>query len=455
MPFRKDRPLLKRNASPYGLPGDARRVLYLDCFSGISGDMFLGLALDLGVPLATLKRQLARLKLKGYSLASRRVLRSGLWGTQAQVRIPAMAHPRRPAHSNHEAHVHTEGEAGHDHTGFHAHSAMHDSHSHAHAQGHRGLREIRKIVLGSRLAERVQSRALEVFETLVQAEARVHRVAPQKIHLHEVGAVDAIVDIVGACICLEELGVDRIIASPLPTGSGIIHCEHGIFPVPAPATVEILKGKPVYGGPWEGEMVTPTGAALVATLADEFGPLPPLRIARVGYGAGTRDPRDHPNLLRGFLGELDEPSALLEKVTVIQTTIDDLNPQVYGYLMERLFTVGALEVFFTAIQMKKNRPGTLVTVIVHDDRFDAVATQIFRETTTIGFRYQRMDRVELGREIRKVKTRFGPIRIKVSLFQGAVVQATPEYEDCRAAALKAGVALREVQRVASQEIRKS
>jgi len=215
--------------------------------------------------------------------------------------------------------------------------------------------------------------------------------------------------------------------------------------------VEILKGRPLYGGTFEGELVTPTGAALVATLADEFGPAPPLRVEKVGYGAGTRDPEDHPNLLRGLLGNLDEPAALLEKVFVIETTIDDLNPQVYGYLMERLFAAGALEVFFTSIQMKKNRPGTLVTLIVQENGFDAAAGVLFRETTTIGFRYQRMDRVELGREIRKVKTRFGSIRIKVSLFQGKVVQATPEYEDCRTAALKAGVPLREVQREATLE----
>jgi len=403
--------------------------------------MFLGLAVDLGVPLTSLKRRLALLNLKEYSLASRRVLRSGLWGTQVEVRIPASAHGHRESNS---------------HAGFHAHAGKHGVHPHVHPRGerHRGLREIRRIVESSRLPDRVRSRALGVFETLVHAEARVHRVPVQKVHLHEVGAVDAIVDIVGACICLEELGVDRVIVSPLPTGSGVIHCEHGIFPVPAPATVEILKGKPVYGGGWEGEMVTPTGAALVATLADEFGPLPPLRIDKVGYGAGTRNPPDHPNLLRGLLGELDEPVALLEKVTVIQTTIDDLNPQVYGYLMERLFAAGALEVFYTAIQMKKNRPGTLVTVIVPDDRFNAVGARIFRETTTIGFRYQRMDRVELGRELRRVKTRFGAIRVKVSLFQGAVVQATPEYEDCRAAALKADVPLREVQRVAIREFHK-
>jgi len=380
--------------------------------------MFLGLSVDLGVSLATLKRQLARLPLKGYSLSSRRVARSGLWGTQVEVRTS----PGRG-----------------------------ESHPHAHGERHRGITEIRKIVNAGGLPERARSRALRAFETLVDAEARVHRVPAREIHLHEVGAVDAIVDIIGACLCLEALKVDRVICSPLPMGRGVIHCEHGTFPVPAPATLEILKGKPLYGNSFDGEMVTPTGASLAVTLADEFGPPPPLRVQRIGHGAGSRDHGDRPNLLRGILGMLDEPAALLEKVIVIETTIDDLNPQVYGHLMERLFSAGALEVFYTPIQMKKNRPGSLVTIIVPEERFDPVGEVVFRETTTIGFRYQRMDRVELGREVRKVKTRFGPIRIKVSLFKGEVVQATPEYEDCRAAALKAGVPLREVQREATAE----
>jgi uncharacterized protein (TIGR00299 family) protein len=419
---------MKRDASAFGLPGAARRVLYLDCFSGISGDMFLGLSVDLGVPLATLKRGLAKLPLRGYSLTARRVLRGGLGGTQVRVQIGASGSGRRGGRRSAPAH-----------------------HGHDHHSPHRGLREIRRLVSSSRLPERVRRRALAVFETLVQAEARVHRIDPEAVHLHEVGAVDAIVDVVGACLCLEELEVDRVIASPLPAGSGIIHCEHGVFPVPAPATVEILKGKPLFGGPFEGELVTPTGAALVATLAQEFGPIPPLRLEKVGYGAGSRDPDDHPNLLRGFLGELDDPPALLERVAVIQTTIDDLNPQIYGHLMERLFAAGALEVFYTAIQMKKNRPGTLVTVIVAREKLDAVGEVLFRETTTIGFRYQLMDRIELGREMRRTRTRFGDIRIKVSLFKGEVVQATPEYEDCRAAALKHAVPLREVQREAVRE----
>jgi pyridinium-3,5-bisthiocarboxylic acid mononucleotide nickel chelatase len=421
-----------------GLPGGGgRRVLYLDCFSGVSGDMFLGMSVDLGVSLAHLRRELGRLPLKGYSLGSRQVDRGGLWGTQVLVRIPSER---------------TRGGMSHGHDGgFHAHGAGGGA-GHVHPRGdrHRGIREIREIIRKGRLNHQVESRALRVFETLVEAEARVHRVPASRVHLHETGAVDAIVDIVGSCLCLEALQVDRLIASPLPAGSGTIRCEHGIFPVPAPATVEILKGKPVYADGFQGELVTPTGAALVATLADEFGPMPPLRISRVGHGAGSRDTGERPNLLRGLLGELDEPAALLEKVMVIETTIDDLNPQVYGYLMERLFAAGALEVFFTSIQMKKNRPGTLVTVIVPEDRFDAVGEVVFRETTTIGFRYRRMDRIELGREFRRVRTPYGSVRIKVSLFQGKVVQATPEYEDCRAVALKAGVPLREVQRSAAE-----
>ncbi len=420
------------------LPGaGARRVLYLDCFSGISGDMFLGLSVDLGVPLSLLRRELSKLRLKGYSLSSRQVQRAGLWGTQVLVRIPRSGPRLRP---------------GHEHDGgFHAHAGGHGAdHSHPRGEHQRGIGEIRRIIRGSRLDSRVKTRALKVFETLVEAEARVHRVPPARVHLHEVGAVDAIVDIVGACVCLEALKVDRVIVSPLPAGSGMVRCEHGVFPIPAPATVEILKGKPMYADGLRGELVTPTGAALVATLGDEFGPMPPLRLRRVGYGAGSRDHGERPNLLRGFLGDLDEPVPLLEKVVVIETTIDDLNPQVYGYLMERLFKAGALEVFYTSIQMKKNRPGTLVTIIAPEEKFDAVGEVVFRETTTIGFRYQRMDRIELGREVRRVKTPYGEVRIKVSLFQGRVVQATPEYEDCRSAARKAGVPLREVQRKAAE-----
>jgi uncharacterized protein (TIGR00299 family) protein len=419
------------------LPGaGGRRVLYLDCFSGISGDMFLGMAVDLGVPLSHLRKELSRLRLKGYSLASRQVQRSGLWGTQVLVRIPGAAAESRKGHPHDE--------------GLHAHTLAGAEHVHRRGETHRGIREIRRIIERSRLDRAIQRRSIRVFETLVEAEARVHRVPPARVHLHEVGAVDAIVDIVGACICLEALRPDRVIASALPTGSGTIECAHGVFPVPAPATAEILKGKPVYADGFRGELVTPTGAALVATLADEFGPMPPLRMLRVGHGAGSRNPAGRPNLLRGFLGELEEPAALLEKVAVLETTIDDLNPQVYGYLMERLFAAGALEVFFTSLQMKKNRPGTLVTVISPPERFDDVGEVIFRETTTIGFRYQRMDRIELGREIRRVRTPYGAVRVKVSLFRGKVVQATPEYEDCRAAALKAGVPLREVQRSAAE-----
>ena len=385
------------------------RGLYFDCFSGISGDMVLGALVDLGVEPAHLRSRLRKLRVGGYTLSASRVNRSGLAGTKVNVEIsPARQEERR-------------------------------------------LKDIARIVERSGLSREVRRRSMDAFETLVEAEARVHRVRKDKVHLHEVGAVDAIVDVVGTMIGMEALDWPRVVCSPLHVGRGMVTMEHGTFPVPGPATAEILKGTPTYATEVEGELVTPTGAALAATLAAEFRPLPPMRVARIGYGAGTKQFDHHPNLLRAFLGDfLDEP-VLRETVLVLETTIDDMNPQLYGHLMERLFAAGALEVFYTPIQMKKNRPGTLVTLIVQENGFDAAAGVLFRETTTIGFRYQRMDRVELGREIRKVKTRFGSIRIKVSLFQGKVVQATPEYEDCRTAALKAGVPLREVQREATLE----
>src|SRR5881296_915825 len=383
------------------------RGLYLDCFSGISGDMLLGALVDLGVEPAHLRSQLKKLRVSGYTLSAARVNRSGLAGTKVDVALTAARQPERR------------------------------------------LKDIARIVQASRLSSEVRRRAMSAFETLVEAEARVHRVSRDKVHLHEVGAVDAIVDIVGAMIGLERLGWPRVVCSPLHVGRGMVTMEHGTFPVPGPATVEILKGKPCYATQVEGELVTPTGAALVATLAEAFGPMPPMRVRAIGYGAGTKQFDGHPNLLRAFLGDfLDEP-VLRETVLVLETTIDDMNPQLYGHLMERLFAAGALEVFYTPIQMKKNRPGTKVTVICPEPKLEEVTTVVFRETTTIGFRYQPMGRIELARRIDTAKTPFGPIRMKVSVHNGQVVQATPEYEDCRRAALKTGAPLKEIQRLAA------
>jgi hypothetical protein len=290
---------------------------------------------------------------------------------------------------------------------------------------------------------------MEAFDALVDAEARVHRIPREKVHLHEVGATDAIVDIVGAMIGLEKLGWPRVVCSPLHVGRGMVTMEHGTFPVPGPATAELLKGKPCYATRVEGELVTPTGAALAVTLASDFGPLPSMRLQKVGYGAGSRQFDSHPNLLRALYGDFLDDGAIRETVLVLETTIDDMNPQLYGHLMDRLFGAGALEVFYAPIQMKKNRPGTLVTVICPEARLEDVTSVIFRETTTIGFRYLPMGRIEMGRRIETVKTPYGPVRMKVSFHGGELMQATPEYEDCRRLALAADVPLKEVQRAAS------
>jgi pyridinium-3,5-bisthiocarboxylic acid mononucleotide nickel chelatase len=382
------------------------RGLYFDCFSGISGDMVLGALVDLGVEPAYLRTRLAKLRVGGFTLSASRVTRSGLAGTKVNVAVT----PARPTE--------------------------------------RRLRDIARIVERSGLSPEVRRRSMDAFETLVEAEARVHRVAQDKVHLHEVGAVDAIVDIVGTMIGMEKLGWPRVICSPLHVGRGLVTMEHGTFPVPGPATAEILKGKPTYATEVEGELVTPTGAALAATLATEFRPQPPMRVLKIGYGAGTKQFDHHPNLLRALLGDFLGEPVLRETVLVLETTIDDMNPQLYGHLMERLFAAGALEVFYTPIQMKKNRPGTLVTIICPEPKLEDVTTVVFRETTTIGFRYLPMGRIELARRIETVRTRFGPIRMKVSVYNGEVVQATPEYDDCRQAALRSGSPLKEVQRTA-------
>ena len=383
------------------------RGLYLDCFSGISGDMLLGALVDLGVGARRLRAGLARLAVGGYRLTVRRVTRGGLAGTKVDVLLGGGRRPER------------------------------------------GLGDILRILDRSRLVPAVRDRAGAAFETLVEAEARVHRVPKDKVHLHEVGAVDAIVDIVGTMIGMDALGWPRVVCSPLHVGRGLVTMEHGTFPVPPPAVAEILRGRPCYATHVEGELVTPTGAALAVTLADAFGPLPSMRLAAAGYGVGSREHEGLPNFLRVLSGELLDQAALRETVLVLETTIDDMNPQLYGHLMDRLFAAGALEVFYTPIQMKKNRPGTLVTIIGPEPRLEDLTSVIFRETTTIGFRYQPMGRIEMARRIDRVATPYGSVRVKVSLHDGEIAQATPEYEDCRALALRRGVPLKRVQAAAA------
>jgi pyridinium-3,5-bisthiocarboxylic acid mononucleotide nickel chelatase len=389
------------------------KVLYLDCFSGASGDMVLGALIDLGVPIDGLRAALAPLLPPDCEIAAARVSRSGIGAIQFEVRDRA-----------HE----------------------HDAGGHAR---HRGLQEIQELIANAGLPERVASRASRLFERLGRVEAEIHQVPLERVHFHEVGALDSIVDIVGSVWAIDALGVDRIAASPLNTGSGTVATSHGRLPIPAPATIRLLEGAPAYANGVEGELVTPTGALLVTGHATSFGPMPAMTIRRTGYGAGQRQIQGQPNVLRAVLGEASS-SAEHARVLVVECNIDDMNPQFYGGLLERLQAAGALDVYLSPVQMKKNRPGTLVTVLAPVSLRDGILDLLFRETTTIGVRYHESDRECLDRAWTTVTTRFGAIRIKIARRGAAIMNAAPEYEDCAARAAERGVTVREVHAAAMQ-----
>lgn len=380
------------------------KTLYFDCFAGASGDMILGALVGVGAEPRALREQLSLLDVSGYEIEFGTALRSGLSATRADVRTP---------------------------------------HEHA----HRHLGDILKIIYSSRLSDGVKERAARIFSRLAEAEARVHNEPIEKIHFHEVGALDAILDVVGACIGFELLGVERFVCSPLHVGSGTVKMAHGVFPVPPPAVAELLQGVPIYSTEIIGELVTPTGAAIIRTVCEEFGPLPKMRIERTGYGAGTRDYKDFPNALRLMLGEGEEgaENGIDERLIVIETNIDDMSPQLFGYVMERAFELGALDCYLTPVQMKKNRPGTLLTILCRAAEREAMTELLFRETTTLGVRSYEVERHALARETVRVETLYGAIDVKVARMNGRVVNEMPEYEQCREAALGAGVALRVVE----------
>lgn len=396
------------------------RVVYFDCFAGVSGDMTIGAQLDLGVDLESLKKQLSSLGLKGYEIKSRRVQRSFISATKFDVEIDEQAQPAR------------------------------------------SLAEISSIINASKLAQTVKSRSIAVFERLAEAEARVHGTTPDKVHFHEVGAIDSIVDTVGAMIGFEMLGVERFFCSPLRVGSGSIKTEHGVLPIPAPATAELLRGAPVYAGEIQGEFVTPTGAAIVATLCEEFGPLPQMEIAKVGYGAGSRDPKNFPNALRLMMGEMTEAEEIQaavratsdETVVVVETNIDDMNPQIYGFVMERAFALGALDVFMIPAQMKKDRPGVLMTILCKPGDAETMLDLLLCETTTLGVRYYKANRRVLERSIETVETEYGLIRIKVARDGARTLHFQPEYEDCARLATETKTPLIEVQAAATAAYRR-
>jgi hypothetical protein len=389
------------------------KLLYLDCFAGISGDMFLGALLDLGVSEDALRAELLKLQLPGYRISSRRVVKQNISATKFDV---IEDHAHAPV-------LRKSGE-------------------------HRGYSDIVAMITRSTLSPAVKQRAVRVFRRLGEAEAKIHGIPLEEVHFHEIGAVDSIVDIVGACIAVEALGVDEFQASPPRLGSGIVETAHGRFPVPAPATLELLSGMPVASSSDPVELVTPTGAALLVEFCASFGPMPAMSIEKIGYGAGSRDLEKAPNVLRAVLGV---PSAASTRATdetdaiaVIETNIDDMNPQLCGEVMERLLAAGALDVFLTPVQMKKNRPGTLLTVLCERNGVDALTELILTHTTSFGVRVHEAQRRKLAREIVTVKTRFGEIEVKIGRLAGRIVARSPEFESCKQAAARFNISVKDV-----------
>jgi uncharacterized protein (TIGR00299 family) protein len=379
------------------------KLAYFDCFSGISGDMVLGAMVSLGVPLGWLKAELASLPVSGYSLTSEKVSRHGIQAILVGVDIEETHH-------------------------------------------HRTFRTIAEFIDKCSLSGWVKEKSLAIFDRIAAAEADVHGIAKEDVHFHEVGGVDAIVDIVGACLCFEYLGVERVVASPLPLGGGFVKCQHGTLPVPAPATLQILKGIPVYAGPVEKEMVTPTGAAIVAAFASSFESLPTMHIDGIGYGAGTRELDVQPNLLRVIVGQpgASEFCCHLEKLAMVECNIDDMNPEWFGYLMETLFDDGALDVFWVPVYMKKNRPGTMVQVFCDVDKRDRIAERILSESTTLGVRFREVYRKCLVRKAVEIETQWGRVAAKQVVGIDGSPRTIPEFDGCRQIARDQAIPLRKV-----------
>jgi hypothetical protein len=429
------------------------RLAYLECFAGAAGDMFLGALLDAGVPSAVLEDAVRALNI-GASLRIEKEDRGGITATRVHVLDHGLVadagestHRELP-HQHEHSHSHAP-KTQHLHKSGHHH---HEAHNHEHEHG-RSLRQIRALISEAPLDSRVQQLSLHTFELLGAAEAKIHDVPVDEIHFHEVGAVDALVDIVATCAGIVHLNVGRWYSSPLNVGGGMVDCAHGRFPVPAPATAELLRGMPTYSAHVEKELLTPTGAALLRALQPTFGPQPAMRVEQIGYGAGTLNPKGFPNVLRLTVGEsvAEQPatSHLADEVMVLETALDDCSPQVLAYVSEQALALGALDVMLAPVQMKKGRPGTLVTVLCSPGTESTFADLLFRETSTLGIRTRRESRLILAREILTVATPFGPIRVKrATTAQGDARNLAPEFEDCRAAAERAKVPLKEVQQAA-------
>lgn len=382
------------------------KIAYLECSAGISGDMCLGTLVDAGVPLRQISQALKALPVRGYRLEESRVIRAGIAAAKVDVVI-----------------------------------------NRAGSKEHRTWKEVREIIGKSDLPARIKKKGTEIFLRLFKAEGSVHGRPFNRTHLHELAAVDCMVDVFGTLIGLELLGIEEVYASPVNLGSGSVKAEHGRLPVPAPATAEILRGAPVYASSVPFELTTPTGAAILREVAASFGPVPPMELSEIGYGAGQKDFAEFPNTLRLLVGR--QTPAGPNDVVVIETNIDDMSPQIYEHVMDRLLGAGALDVSLTPVIMKKCRPGILLTVLCGEDLRQPLTEIIFRETTTIGLRYHTVSRTVLSREIRRITTPYGEVRVKTSQLGGSIVTASPEYEDCRKIARQKRIPLREVLRRAT------
>lgn len=441
------------------------RIAYLDCFSGISGDMFLGALVDAGAPAKLFEETVAVLNI-GARLEISRVRRSGISATKVDVfahgekELPREVFFEQQSHAQKHEHGHDHGhDHGHKHTPEHVELREHNYSQSGHetkragapapheGEHGRGLNEIREIIRKAGISDGAKRTAIAIFEALGAAEAKIHNTDIEKVHFHEVGAVDAMVDIICAAVGAEALGVDEIVCSPLNIGGGIVKCAHGVLPVPVPATLELLQGAPVYSSGIQVELVTPTGAAIVKTLAKRFASFPAMTIEKSGYGAGSRDFPGHANVVRLTMGE--SPAGFVqntsqETVSVLEANLDDLNPQVFGYVVERLLEAGALDTFALPVQMKKNRPGMLLTVLSKPEDAPRLTQIIFTETSTLGVRRREEQRQTLARKWVNVVTRWGDVRLKIASMNGSITNYAPEYEDCKKIAAENHVPLKSV-----------
>ena len=443
------------------------RIAYLDCFSGISGDMFLGAAVDAGVPLEKLQAVAAALGLDA-ALVSRQLQRGGISATKIDVLIHGRPdhpldepkhdheHSHEHEHSQEDEHAHPHShEQGHSKEFSHVHKHSHEhppapqaAHSHPHT--HRGLPEIRQIIAQAPISAAAQAFAIKTFELLAAAEGKIHNQSPESIHFHEVGSEDAIVDIVCAAVAIEAIAADQWYCSALNVGSGTVRCAHGVLPVPAPATTELLRGAPIYSSGAPKELLTPTGAALLKALDVRYDPLPRLALTATGYGAGSREFPGMANVVRLILGEsVEKPSTLevgdtSDSIVVLEANIDDMNPQLFSYVQQKLLTAGALDAFAVPVQMKKGRPGQIFTVLAAPADVEPLSRILLTETTTLGVRMRTEQRRILQRKHVTVQSPWGPIRVKLGLLEGEVVNFAPEFEDCRQLAEASGVPLKTV-----------